>query len=69
MAVMYGALTKRLKEQVRRNIDRFPDDFMFQLSKNEWVELVAFCDRLPENIKHSSRYVTTICDQFILFTP
>jgi hypothetical protein len=54
LADMYGVQTKRLKEQVRRNIDRFPPDFMFQLSKPEWVELVANCDRLPENIKHSS---------------
>ena len=30
-----GVETKRLKEQVRRNIERFPDDFMFELSKSE----------------------------------
>ena len=54
LAEMYGVLTKRLKEQVRRNIERFPSDFMFELSKSEWSELVANCDRLPENIKHSS---------------
>jgi hypothetical protein len=29
LAVLYGVPTKRLKEQVRRNIERFPDDFMF----------------------------------------
>ncbi len=33
LAKLYGVETKRLNEQVRRNIDRFPDDFMFQLSK------------------------------------
>lgn len=54
LAEMYGVLTKRLKEQVRRNIERFPDDFMFQLTKSEWYELVAICDRLPQKIKHSS---------------
>ena len=54
LAEMYNVLTKRLKEQVRRNIVRFPDDFMFELTKSEWNELVANCDRLPENIKHSS---------------
>ena len=36
LAERYGVETKRLKEAVRRNINRFPDDFMFQLSKAEW---------------------------------
>ena len=54
LAEMYDVLTKRLKEQVRRNIERFPSDFMFEMTKSEWSELVANCDRLPENIKHSS---------------
>jgi len=53
LAEMYEIETRRLKEQVRRNIERFPDDFMFQLSKDEWLELVAICDNLPKNIKHS----------------
>lgn len=35
LAILYGVPTKRLNEQVRRNIDRFPGDFMFQLSKEE----------------------------------
>lgn len=35
LAAMYGVETKRLKEQVRRNPDRFPPDFMFELSKEE----------------------------------
>ena len=35
LAELYGVETKRLKEQVRRNIDRFPDDFMFELTKEE----------------------------------
>lgn len=54
LAEMYGVQTKRLKEQVRRNIERFPPDFMFELTKNEWNELVANCDQLPETIKHST---------------
>lgn len=36
LAKLYGVETKRLNEQVRRNLDRFPDDFMFQLSKEEY---------------------------------
>jgi len=35
LAKMYGIETRRLKEQVRRNIERFPDDFMFELTKVE----------------------------------
>jgi len=35
LAELYEVETKGLKKQVRRNIDRFPEDFMFELSKNE----------------------------------
>ena len=35
LAELYGVETKRLKEQVRRNIERFPDDFMFELTQDE----------------------------------
>lgn len=35
LASLYGVETKRLNEQVRRNIERFPEDFMFQLTKEE----------------------------------
>lgn len=58
LAQMYQVETKRLKEQVKRNMERFPSDFMFQLSENEWAELVALCDQLPKNIKHS--YITPL---------
>lgn len=36
LANLYGVETRRLNEQVRRNQDKFPDDFMFQLSKEEF---------------------------------
>ncbi|MDD4909085.1 MAG: ORF6N domain-containing protein [Candidatus Omnitrophica bacterium] len=39
LAVLYGVKTKRLNEQVRRNKDRFPEDFMFQLTKEEALNL------------------------------
>ena len=39
LAEMYGMETKRLKEAVKRNINRFPSDFMFQLSKEEFESL------------------------------
>ena len=52
LAEMYGVETRRLKEQVKRNQERFPDDFMFQLTKKEWLELIANCDNLRKNIKY-----------------
>ena len=36
LAKLYEVETKALKQAVRRNIDRFPEDFMFQLTKEEW---------------------------------
>jgi len=39
LAELYGVETKVLKQQVKRNIDRFPEDFMFQLSKEEFSDL------------------------------
>ena len=53
LAEMYQVEVKRLNEQVKRNIDRFPKQFRFQLTKAEKNELVANCDRF-ENLKHSS---------------
>lgn len=54
LANMYQIPTKALKQAVKRNIERFPEDFMFQLTEKEWRELVTNCDRLPATIKHSS---------------
>jgi len=39
LAVLYGVETKRVNEQVKRNVSRFPDDFMFQLTENEFLNL------------------------------
>ena len=39
LAMLYGVTTSRLNEQVRRNIERFPEDFMFQLSPAEFSNL------------------------------
>ena len=52
LARFYGVTTKRLNEQVRRNRNRFPEDFMFQLSSEEKSEVVANCDHL-KSIKYS----------------
>ena len=48
LAEFYGVPTKRLNEQVKRNKDRFPEDFMFQLNADEKSEVVAKCDHLAK---------------------
>ena len=53
LASLYETETKKLKQQVRRNQDRFPDDFMFELTLDEKEQLVTNCDRF-NNLKHSS---------------
>lgn len=52
LAELYGVETKRLNEQVRRNSDRFPEDFMFRLTSDEKAEVVANCDHLAK-LKYS----------------
>ena len=53
LAMLYGTETRILKQSVKRNKERFPKDFMFQLSKKEWLELITICDNLPEGAKFS----------------
>jgi hypothetical protein len=52
LAAIYGVTTKRLNEQVKRNKERFPEDFMFQLTEKEKMEVVAICDHLKK-LKYS----------------
>jgi hypothetical protein len=53
LAQLYEVQVKRLNEQVKRNISRFPVHFRFQLSLAEKAELVANCDRF-NHLKYSS---------------
>lgn len=41
LASLYEVETRRLNEQVKRNLNRFPEDFMFQLSQNEFASLIS----------------------------
>lgn len=52
LAELYGVTTKRFNEQVKRNQERFPMDFMFQLTAEEKAEVVAKCDHL-QKLKYS----------------
>ena len=54
LAELYNVKTKVLKQAVKRNIQRFPSDFMFELDKEEFHQLVTICDQFPETLKHSS---------------
>ena len=49
LAALYEIETKRLTEAVKRNIKRFPKDFMFQLTKEEWEELRFQIDTLESS--------------------
>ena len=48
LAEIYETETRLLKRAVRRNMDRFPEDFMFQLTKIECTEVIPNWDNLPE---------------------
>lgn len=56
LATIYGVTTKRLNEQVKRNAKRFPGDFLFQLSRAEFVGL-------------RSRPAVTVASEDESFTP
>ena len=53
LAILYKVETKVLNQAVKRNSDRFPNDFIFQLNDKEKKELVTNCDRF-EKLKHST---------------
>lgn len=48
LAVLYSVKTKRLKEKMKRNLDRFPEDFIFELTLDEKEKVVANCDHLKK---------------------
>jgi len=53
LAELYGIATKALNQAVKRNIIRFPSDFMFPLNEIEKRQLVTYCDRF-KLLKHST---------------
>lgn len=64
LAEMYQVEVKRVNEQVKRNIERFPEAFRFQLTNDETTELVAICDRF-KSLKHSSNKPYAFTEQGI----
>ena len=57
LAELYRVMTKRLNEQVRRNIKRFPSDFMFQLTKEEHESLRSQIATLKGDRGHHRKYL------------
>jgi hypothetical protein len=57
LAKLYQVETKALKQAVRRNIDRFPEDFMFQLTKEEWKLLRSQIVTLEIGKGHHPKYL------------
>lgn len=62
LAELYETDTKKLKQQVRRNMDRFPEDFMFELSETEKNELLFKESRLS-NLKFSYASIMVFTEQ------
>jgi hypothetical protein len=61
LAALYGVPTSRLNEQVKRNIKRFPDDFMFQLTRRElkiWKSQIATSNSIRKGLRRAP-YVFT----------
>jgi hypothetical protein len=48
LSELYGVSTKALNQAVKRNSERFPIDFMFELTKEEKIEVVTYCDHLSK---------------------
>ena len=48
LAELYEVEAKQLNQAVKRNITRFPDDFMFRLTKDEFTDVVTICDHLQK---------------------
>jgi phage regulator Rha-like protein len=58
LSEMYGVETKVLNQAVKRNVDRFPEDFMFQLSNEEWEDLQVTIEEQNEDHSLRSQIVT-----------
>lgn len=53
LASIYGVETRALNQAVKRNADRFPEDFMFKLSKEEWIEIERISNMSSQTVMTS----------------
>ena len=56
LAGIYGYETKNFNRQVKNNIEKFDNDFMFELTKDEWAEILR-CKKFTANSFSKSRYL------------
>ena len=56
LAEIYGYSTKAFNQQVKNNIEKFDDDFMFELTKDEWAKILR-CKNFTANSFSKSRYL------------
>ena len=66
LAMLYGVETKRLNEQVKRNLNRFPEDFMFQLTHDEAVSLRSQIVTLNEEKNSLRSQIATINEEEVI---
>jgi len=67
LAALYEVPTKRLNEQIKRNSERFPSDFIFRLTRRERDEVVANCDHLAK-LKFASSMPSAFTEHGALMT-
>src|SRR5215213_3826900 len=58
LAQLYEVETKVLNQAVKRNLKRFPEDFMFQLTEEEWLEIRSASNVIPADSSLRSQVVT-----------
>jgi ORF6N domain len=68
LADLYKVSTKRLNEQVRRNVSRFPEDFMFQLTPEETEALRSQFATSKKGRAHDSTWTTALLDKLLADT-
>lgn len=56
LAELYGVKTYRLNEQIKRNLERFPKDFMFRLTKKEWEFISSQIARSSKKLLYSATH-------------
>jgi len=61
LAALYGVTTARLNQQVRRNLERFPEDFMFQLTTEEYQSLMLQIATSKPGRGGSRKIAASIC--------
>jgi hypothetical protein len=64
LAELYGVPVKRLNEQVKRNILRFPDDFMFQLTQDESEKLALYSEKSCSRSQFGFGLINSVDDVF-----